>query len=141
MAKPRRKRAVELSPATHAKNVAYGRRWQRISDEVLRRAGYRCEIRYPGVCTGRADVADHIVPVDEGGESTLSNARASCRPCNAAAAYFRRVERAGGGVPTALAIDGYTGGCARSNGGPHDLTPWGGPRECWGHRGHASRDW
>jgi 5-methylcytosine-specific restriction protein A len=93
--RPRRK-AVELSPAQHAKNKAYGRGWQTISDEVLRRAGFRCAIRYPGVCTGRADVADHIVPVDEGGPSVIENAQASCRACNAAKGYLRRIERAGG---------------------------------------------
>jgi 5-methylcytosine-specific restriction endonuclease McrA len=93
--KRRRRRAVELDPAEHRANRAYGRRWQAISDQALARAGYRCEIRYPGICVGRADVADHIVAVDEGRPSTLDNAQAACRPCNAAKSFFRRVERAG----------------------------------------------
>jgi HNH endonuclease len=138
--RPRRK-AVELPREQHLRNKRYGRRWQAISDEVLRRAGYRCEIRYPGVCTGRADVADHIVPVDEGGPSVLSNAQAACRSCNSAKGYFRRVERAGPGVPSASDLDGVLGGCSSSHGGPHNLSKWGGPAECWGQPGHASRDW
>ena len=139
--KRRRRLAVELDRAQHAKNVKYGRRWQQISDEVLRRAHYRCEIKYPGGCLGRADVCDHIIPVDEGGPSTIDNARASCRPCNQAAAYLRRIEKAGGEVPTASDLDGYVGGCASTEGGPHDLTQWGGPAVCYGAPGHASRDW
>jgi HNH endonuclease len=138
--RPRRK-AVELDPDQHRRNVRYGRRWQQISDEVLRRAHYKCEIRYPGVCVDLADVCDHIIPVDEGGPSTIDNARASCRACNAAAGYLRRIERAGPGVPSAADLDGVTGGCASEQGGPHDLTQWGGPSRCWGTPGHASRDW
>jgi 5-methylcytosine-specific restriction endonuclease McrA len=100
--KPRRRKAVELDPAQHRANRAYGRRWQAISDQALARAHYKCEIRYPGVCTGHADVADHVIPVDEGGPSTLENAQAACRGCNAAKGYLRRIERAGrsGEVPT-----------------------------------------
>jgi hypothetical protein len=140
--RPRRK-AVELDPVEHRRNVKYGRRWQQISDQVLARAHYRCEIRYPGVCTGHADVADHIVPVDEGGPSTLANAQAACRACNAAKGYLRRIERAGpaGEAPSAADLDGYVGGCARSQGGPHNLSEFGGPSECYGQPGHASRDW
>jgi HNH endonuclease len=111
----------------------------------LRRAHFKCEIRYPGVCTGRADVADHIVAVDEGGLSVIENAQAACRPCNQAKSYLRRMERAGpsaSAVPSAADLeDGYMCGCARSQGGPHDLGKWGGPAECYGQPGHASRDW
>lgn len=141
--KRRRRLAVELDPVQHARNVKYGRGWQQISDIVLRRAHYRCEIKYPGVCTGHADVCDHIVGVDEGGPSTLENAQAACRPCNAAKAYLRRIERAApaSSVPSAADLDGYTGGCASSQGGPHNLSKWGGPTECWGQPGHASQDW
>jgi hypothetical protein len=141
--KQRRRLAAELDPAQHAKNVKYGRVWQQISDIVLRRAGYRCEIKLAGVCTGHADVADHVIPVDEGGPSTLENAQAACRPCNAAKGYLRRIERAGpaGGWSSACEIDGYLGGCASREGGPHDLSKWGGPRQCWGQPGHASQDW
>jgi HNH endonuclease len=94
--RPRRK-AVELDPAQHAKNVKYGRRWQLISDQVLRQAGYRCAIKLAGVCTGRADVADHIVPLEDGGMSVMENAQAACRPCNQAKGYLQRIERAGPG--------------------------------------------
>jgi HNH endonuclease len=141
--KPRRRKAVELDPAQHRANRAYGRRWQQISDQALARAHYRCEIKLPGICVGRATVADHVVAVDEGGPSVLENAQAACKPCNQAKSFFRRVERAGpaSSVPSAADLDGYTGGCARSQGGPHNLSEFGGPSECYGQRGHASRDW
>jgi len=90
-AKRPRRRAVELDPAQHAKNKKYGRRWQAISDQVLREAGYRCQIRYPGVCTGRADVADHIDPA---GPSVRANAQASCRACNGAKGYLDKLQTA-----------------------------------------------
>jgi hypothetical protein len=135
--KPRRRKAVELPRAQHLRNKRYGRRWQAISDEVLRRAHYKCEIRYPGVCIGRADVADHI---DEDGPSVIGNAQAACRPCNQAKGYLRRMEqsKSAGQWPAAWDLDG---GCASRDGGPHDLREWGGPAKCWGQVGHASRDW
>ena len=98
--------------------------------------------RIPPWPSGFASVADHIVPIDEGGSSTIENAQAACRACNAAKGYLRRIERAGPdgvGVPSAADLDGYTSGCASSQGGPHDLSKWGGPAECWGQPGHASR--
>jgi hypothetical protein len=135
--KRRRRLAVELDRAQHQRNKKYGRRWQQISDQVLREAGYRCQIKLPGICTGHADVCDHI---DESGPSTRENAQAACRRCNQAKAYFRRLEEAKAerGWPSAAELDGR---CASVEGGPHDLTRWGGPRQCWGAAGHASRDW
>jgi hypothetical protein len=69
------------------------------------RAHYRCEIKRAGACIDCASVADHVIPVDEGGPSTIENAQA-CRACNAAKGYLRRIERAGGGVPSSADLDG-----------------------------------
>jgi HNH endonuclease len=133
--RPRRK-AVELDPAQHRANRAYGRQWQRVSDQALRQAGYRCEIQYPGVCNGRADVADHIVAVDEGGLSVLSNAQAACRPCNAAKGYLRRMERAGSGSSTDVRQSKFPPRNGTSCPHRHPDGSW-----CPGEPGHWSRWW
>jgi HNH endonuclease len=134
-AKRPRRRAVELDPKLHRANKAYGRRWKAISDVVLRRAGFRCEIRLPGVCTTVADVADHIVPVDEGGPSILENAQAACRACNAAKGYLRRMELAG--TPPASSASKFPPRNS-SNECPHQAADgsW-----CPGEDGHWSRWW
>lgn len=71
---------------------------------VLRNADGRCQINGP-TCTGRADQADHIVPVAEGGaEHDVSNGQGACTACHdvktaAEAArglrrHYRRAKRA-----------------------------------------------
>lgn len=49
---------------------------------VLGRAGYRCEIRYDGVCAGAATEFDHVIPIAEGGRDSDSNGQAACVPCH-----------------------------------------------------------
>jgi 5-methylcytosine-specific restriction endonuclease McrA len=49
---------------------------------ILGRAGYRCEIRYEGICLGAASEFDHVVPVGEGGSDTDMNGQAACVPCH-----------------------------------------------------------
>lgn len=50
--------------------------------EVLERDGWRCQLRLPG-CEVRADQADHIVRVRDGGAwFDIANLRAACGPCN-----------------------------------------------------------
>ena len=73
---------------TSARNIERGSshkrgytvRWRRLSERQRRLVPW-CEIRLPG-CTGLADAADHIVPLEEGGESTADNARSACTSCN-----------------------------------------------------------
>lgn len=48
---------------------------------VLDRDHWRCQTRGPG-CEGRATQADHIIPVAEGGQSTLANGAAICADCH-----------------------------------------------------------
>jgi 5-methylcytosine-specific restriction endonuclease McrA len=55
---------------------------QRLAKAVLRRDGYRCQIRLPG-CKGMATQADHIMPKSKGGSHDMSNLRAACGWCNA----------------------------------------------------------
>lgn len=55
------------------------------AEAVLVRAGYRCQIRYTGLCTGDATDADHIRPVAEGGpEFDPANGQAACPECHQA---------------------------------------------------------
>lgn len=50
--------------------------------EVKRNAGGRCQIQLPG-CTGRADVADHIIPIAEGGAvDDVANGQGACNHCH-----------------------------------------------------------
>jgi TIR domain len=59
-------------------------------------AGHRCQIRYPGICSDRATIIDHIVALGLGGTNDDSNAQAARLhgPCVAAVAGpgSRRVE-------------------------------------------------
>lgn len=62
----------------------YDSAWRRlVSHVVLPRDGYRCQIAMPGVCAGRANTGDHIVPLSQGGERLdPDNVQAACSPCN-----------------------------------------------------------
>ena len=59
-------------------------KWVRTRKTVLERDGYECQIRGPR-CTGVATECDHIVPHAHGGDASLDNLRAACKPCNSAA--------------------------------------------------------
>lgn len=54
----------------------------KVRDLIMRRAGHRCQLHGPR-CTGRATVADHIIPVAEGGTDDPSNGQAVCTTCHA----------------------------------------------------------
>lgn len=57
-------------------------RWQRLRLEILERDGYRCKVCGPK-CKGKANEADHIIPVADGGPIwEPSNLRAACDACN-----------------------------------------------------------
>lgn len=67
------------------------RAWRRLRDQVVRDEP-ACTLRYPGVCTGRSQTGDHIVPVAERPDLVLvrSNVRGSCHACNAERERRRR---------------------------------------------------
>jgi 5-methylcytosine-specific restriction endonuclease McrA len=94
MTRRRRKPPTKRVGRQHAKNVTYGRQFQKIAKGVLARASYECQIRAPG-CTGRADVCDHIIPWDQGGTNDPSNLRGACRSCNAFVAWHPEWRSAG----------------------------------------------
>jgi len=73
-------------------NTNYGAAYRRNRNECLRLAGWRCQIRLPGVCIGAASQADHITAVADGGGHELANLRAACSPCHKA-----RTAQQGGG--------------------------------------------
>lgn len=60
---------------------ALGRPWQRIVDQTIREEP-DCRLRYPGICTGHSQTADHITPRSQGGPDTRDNTRGACHPCN-----------------------------------------------------------
>jgi 5-methylcytosine-specific restriction endonuclease McrA len=136
--KKRRRQAKRVSGPQHVKNVKYGRQYRKNRAQVLGRSR-QCGLRLPG-CTGFAVETDHVLEVSLGGQSSVDNLVPACRNCNQKKKH-RAVGQSGRGVPSALELDGFTGGCASDEGGPHDLSRWGGPVKCWGHPGHASRDW
>ena len=56
--------------------------WRKVRLVVLKRDNHRCRIGLPG-CLGRANEADHIIEVADGGARyDLANLRAACGPCN-----------------------------------------------------------
>ena len=71
--------------ATHpppANAYSYKGGWQATAKRVLERDGYQCQLRFPGVCIGRAREVDHIVQPEAGGTDALENLRAVCTPCH-----------------------------------------------------------
>lgn len=71
-------------PRTASSQATIGPQWRRLRAEILARDAHVCQIRYPGVCTGRATVVDKIIPAARRPELALdrSNLRAACAPCN-----------------------------------------------------------
>lgn len=54
--------------------------WSRIRAEVFERDGYTCQY-----CRATDSLAcDHVVPLCQGGKSTLDNLVTACKPCNSA---------------------------------------------------------
>lgn len=50
---------------------------------VLTRDHWRCQIRHPTRCIGKANIADHIIAVAFGGpEYDPANGQAACQPCS-----------------------------------------------------------
>jgi 5-methylcytosine-specific restriction enzyme A len=62
-------------------NQTYDARWRRARKAALERAGYRCEIRLPDVCAGRATEVDHISQAAN--DPNHRHLRAACSPCHA----------------------------------------------------------
>ena len=45
--------------------------------------GNTCYLRYPGICTGGAEVKEHVLPrTPDGRRNLVANLRPACRPCN-----------------------------------------------------------
>lgn len=55
------------------------RDWPERRSSVLERDDYRCQLRYRGVCAGRATDVDHR---DRGDDHRLANLQAACSPCH-----------------------------------------------------------
>lgn len=67
--------------STAKKDPAYGQAdYKRKRLECLRRAGWRCEIRLPGICAGAATQADHTDQLAN--DPQHQHLRAACTPCH-----------------------------------------------------------
>lgn len=58
--------------------------WRKLRADVLEAAGYACQIRYEGICTGYATTVDKIIPAARRRDLARSraNLRAACAACN-----------------------------------------------------------
>lgn len=84
------------------------REWQSLRKWVLNRAGYVCHW-----CGARANSADHLQPVMEGGRNVLSNLVAACTSCQSARRNARIAVLARRAVAAGLHLsDTATGGGA-----------------------------
>lgn len=70
-------------PWEHArKDPAYNKAaWRRARDKAMKRAGWKCEIKLPGICIGAATQVDHVDGLDS--DRGHQNLRAACAPCHA----------------------------------------------------------
>jgi HNH endonuclease len=146
----KRRKGVQIPPAEHARNKAYGRRYKENRQKVLGK-GRVCAYRLPG-CLGRATQTDHVVEVSRGGSSRPENLVPCCSRCNAKKREARKRGRSGvrvGKVETLVSRDdcpdylrsderfpapGFGSSC------PHKALDGSGDW-CVGRVGHWSRWW
>lgn len=70
-------------PRTASSAITQSHEWRALAAEIKRRDNYRCQIQYPGRCTGHATTVDKIKPAARGGDwRDRTNLRAACEPCN-----------------------------------------------------------
>ncbi|GAA4681303.1 hypothetical protein [Phytohabitans rumicis] len=58
------------------------RAWRKLRQQILMQAGYQCQIRIAGVCTGRATCVHHTQGRRATGDDP-AHLQAACQPCNA----------------------------------------------------------
>jgi 5-methylcytosine-specific restriction endonuclease McrA len=57
--------------------------WPHLRQQILKRDGHTCQIRFPDICTTTASEVDHIIPSSKGGGHEPANLQATCPPCHA----------------------------------------------------------
>jgi len=73
-------------PRSASSRIVSKRVWKaKVTPFVIQRANGRCQIGYPGICLGRATIADKIIPAARRPDLAMepSNWQAACAPCNA----------------------------------------------------------
>jgi 5-methylcytosine-specific restriction enzyme A len=84
--------------ARRRSDANYGTAWRKKRHEALRRANWRCEIRFEG-CTTKATEVDHILGVAN--DPTHSQLRAGCKSCHGkVTAEQGHTARWAGGAPS-----------------------------------------
>lgn len=71
-------------PRTASSKATTTSGWPAFRAAILDRDGHSCQIRYEGICTGRATAVDKIIPAARRPDLARdpNNARAACEPCN-----------------------------------------------------------
>lgn len=67
---------------THWGYTATNPLWPVVKKEVRERSGGRCEVRVPGVCTGRGEQVHHVILRGQGGPDELWNLLDACAACH-----------------------------------------------------------
>lgn len=87
--KPRAPRRLDLRPSSNQRGYGYAHRQWRV--QVLRDYPWCLDPfgRHPGVQVP-ATVADHIIPVAQGGDWSIDNGQGLCRSCHAVKSAMER---------------------------------------------------
>lgn len=85
----------------------YGRAWDRLRAQALKRDGYLCQ---PCLAMGRPTAAtqvDHMRPKAKGGTDDLENLQSICGPCHADKTKIEAAEAQGRKVKPTIGADGW----------------------------------
>nr|WP_220099000.1 HNH endonuclease [Mycobacteroides abscessus] len=74
----------KTSARTASTDVVTTWQWHQMRGHILTRDHRQCQIRTPGICTGRATVVDKKIPASARPDLALDpeNLQAACQPCN-----------------------------------------------------------
>ncbi|MDO3201212.1 HNH endonuclease [Mycobacteroides abscessus] len=74
----------KTSARTASRDVLDRPEWKQLRPFILKRDQHLCQIRTPGICTGRATVVDKKIPASARPDLALDpeNLQAACQPCN-----------------------------------------------------------
>lgn len=71
-------------PTTSRHQRGYGRQWEKLRMQVLKRDERLCQVCFKAGRIKLATEVDHVVPKGKGGTDSLANLQAICGPCHSA---------------------------------------------------------